>query len=601
MGRRKTLNWPARIAGSVACCLALVAAASAQTLRVGFTGPLDSLDPQRATSMFAQQHAALLFDQLLTYDYFARPVALVPLAAEALPTVSADGREYTFRIRPGIQFAPHPAFGGKPRELVAADFVYSVKRLADPKVHAPSWGLYRGAIEGLDAQAEAAAAGGRALDYDAPISGAVAVDRYTLRIRLTHVDRAFVYLFASPTLSAVPREVVEASGDRFGLEPVGSGPYVLREYSPNSRLVVERNPAYRALRIRDVAPGSPADPAFAAGIADLRYPASARIEFSHIPEPTTARLALERGEVDVVALAQPAIALKNGRPDPALARTGMQIVRGTTAGSLFLIFNMRDPVIGGVGRQAMALRRAIAMAFDDREYAVVLAGGAAEFRDQPVPPGIEGHVAGFRTRNGYDPVAANALLDRLGFTRGKDGWRTAPDGGRLALTMMVGTSSESRRYAEFMKRMLDRIAVRLAFEHVPAGDRLSRIFACRFQLTTMDWGLDTPDGSNILLAFHGKSQGNVGLSCLQDSEYDAAFERLVATPLGPARAPIYAELLDRIDVLMPVRTIPFDETMYLARPGVRGLAVHPALAVPFAYVTVGAGESAARAAGTAPR
>ena len=565
-----------------------VSAAHAQTLRMSFMGPLETLDPQRAGSMFAQAHAGTLYDQLLTYDYFARPVTLVPLAAAGMPEISADGRGYTFRIRPGIHFSPHPAFGGKPRELVAADFAYSLKRLADPTLGSPSWGLIQGAIEGLDALRDAAMAAKRGLDYDAPVAGVEAVDRYTLRVRLARDDRSFIYMFASPVLSAVPREVVVAEGADFGSRPVGSGPYVVADYKPNTRMVLVRNPVYRKLTIREVAPGPPSDTSLAAAIGALPFPANARVELTYVPEPSAARLALERAEFDVVRVSEPSMVLKNDRLDPALAKAGVQLVRGTDAGSYFLLFNMRDDVVGGASRSATALRRAIAMAFDDRDYVAVIEGGAAELRAQPVPPGVDGHVAGYRSRNAFDRASANALLDRTGYVRGADGWRRRPDGSELKLTMLIGTSSVSRKYAEFIERMVRPIGVRVVFDPMPSSERLSRMFRCRFQLTTMDWGLDTPDGSNMMLAFYGKAAGTVGLSCLEDASFDADYVRMLAMPPGAGRAPHYASMLDRLETLMPARVIPYPQIVYLARSNVRGLTIHPALYAPFPFVAVGA-------------
>ena len=73
-----------------------------------------------------------VFDSLLQYDHLARPIKLQPRAALALPEISADGRTYTIKLKRGIIFTDHPAFKGKKRELLAADYVYSMKRLLDP-------------------------------------------------------------------------------------------------------------------------------------------------------------------------------------------------------------------------------------------------------------------------------------------------------------------------------------------------------------------------------------------------------------------------------------------------------------------------------------
>ena len=163
-----------------------------------------------------------IFETLLTYDYLARPSKLVPMAAEALPQVTDDGKTYTFKIRKGVHFTPDPAFKGQKRELVADDFAYSLKRLIDPKVRSPYAFLVEGKIVGLDEAAAAAKKSGK-FDYDAKIAGLEVVDRYTLRIRLKETDYGLSYVLAHEPTSAVAREVVEAYADESGRIDVESG------------------------------------------------------------------------------------------------------------------------------------------------------------------------------------------------------------------------------------------------------------------------------------------------------------------------------------------------------------------------------------------
>src|SRR5215468_3451111 len=185
------------LSGSSGFVLAIVfpSLACGATLRI-VDNSVETLDPVRAPDARSQAVSGTLFDQLYTYDYLARPPRLRPLAASSLPSVSADGREITVTIRHGIYFTPHPAFGSRPRELVAEDFVYSVKRFMDPALHAPVASLIAGKIEDLDELGARAARTGERFDYDAKLSGLVALDRYTLRIRLTQSDPAFVYFLA---------------------------------------------------------------------------------------------------------------------------------------------------------------------------------------------------------------------------------------------------------------------------------------------------------------------------------------------------------------------------------------------------------------------
>jgi ABC-type transport system substrate-binding protein len=122
--------------------LALVAIAAAaahaadpnKVLRYAFEIAETSFDPPRISDLYSNVVNGAMFDAPLAYDYLARPSKLRPNAAVALPEVSADGLTYTVRIRPGIYFADDPAFKGRKRELVAADYVYSMKRVLDPKL-----------------------------------------------------------------------------------------------------------------------------------------------------------------------------------------------------------------------------------------------------------------------------------------------------------------------------------------------------------------------------------------------------------------------------------------------------------------------------------
>src|SRR5215831_5376718 len=153
-------------------------------LRVAFEIEETGFDPAKVTDVYSNDVILEVMESLLTYDYLARPAKLVPLTAEALPEVSDEGKTYLFRVRKGIYFHPDPAFKGQRRELTAADYAYSIKRFADPKVRSPWRFLVEGKIVGLDELTKKAEAGAP-FDFQAPVHGLEVVDRYTLRIRLT--------------------------------------------------------------------------------------------------------------------------------------------------------------------------------------------------------------------------------------------------------------------------------------------------------------------------------------------------------------------------------------------------------------------------------
>jgi hypothetical protein len=218
---------------------------------------------------------------------------------------------------------------------------------------------------------------------------------------------------------------------------------------------------------------------------------------------------------------------------PDLTRDGVRLVREEQPTALLSFFSMRDPVLGGNSREKIALRRAIQMAIDDKEWIRVFDAGFSTVRQQVVPPGVEGHITGYVNPNNFDAVAANALLERFGFRKAADGYRRNPDGTALAVSVLTGTSSDARKSAEFTKRMLDRIGIRITVESVTPAERLKRMTHCRFGMASMDWGLDIPDGTNPMSMFYSKSIGSVNMSCYEDAVFDAAFEKALVMAPGP--------------------------------------------------------------------
>ena len=235
-----------RFAYAFAAALAAVsfsagAADSAKVLRTAFQIAESSFDPVLAWDAASNSVVEHISESMLEYEYLARPVKLAPLTLERMPEVSNNGATYLCRVRKGIFFAADPAFKGKPRELTAGDYAYSMKRLLDPALKSPWTWLMEGKLVGGDELLAAAKKTGK-LDYDAPVAGLEIVDRYTLRIRLKQPDYTFLYVLAMPATAAVAREVIEAYGIDSGAHPVGTGPYLLREYQRSHRIVLEANP-----------------------------------------------------------------------------------------------------------------------------------------------------------------------------------------------------------------------------------------------------------------------------------------------------------------------------------------------------------------------
>jgi ABC-type oligopeptide transport system substrate-binding subunit len=245
---------PARAADDPA---AAGAAPAPKVLRYAFRIAETGFDPPQISDLYSRTLAANIFDSLYEWEFLARPVRMRPRTAAGMPEVSPDYKTFTIRIRPGIRFADDPAFKGAPRELVAADYVYALKRIYDPRWKSPHLSTAEEEkILGLMALRQRALDANKPFDYDREVEGVRALDRYTLQFKLAEPSPRFVEnLLTDPTLvAAQAREVVEAYGDKIMEHPVGTGPFRLAQWRRSSLIVFEKNPNYRDVFYAEQAP-----------------------------------------------------------------------------------------------------------------------------------------------------------------------------------------------------------------------------------------------------------------------------------------------------------------------------------------------------------
>ncbi|MDH5246797.1 MAG: ABC transporter substrate-binding protein, partial [Betaproteobacteria bacterium] len=330
-----------------------VAADLNKTLRVSFPIGETGFDPAASTDLYSNQINRVIFDPLYAYAYLARPYTVVPNTAVALPDVSADGRTWTIKVKPGIFFADDPAFKGKKRELTAADYVYSWKRLLDPRVLSTSADIFAETVVGVEAAVAAAKRTGK-FDYDAPIEGLQAIDRHTLRIRLLRPDYDLLSALTTVSTAALAREVVEAYADPGGrvmANPVGTGPYLLKDWRRGQKITLEANPGFREETFPDSA--DPADRAVVAQMRGKKLPAIGRVEVSILEEANPRLLAFEKRDLDYLDLQEMALNVldANRQLKPRYAQQGITLARGLRPAIRFTYFNMEDPVVGGYTKE----------------------------------------------------------------------------------------------------------------------------------------------------------------------------------------------------------------------------------------------------------
>ncbi len=528
-------------------------------LRVAFEAAETGFDPAQVSDLYSARVNAHIFEALYHYDLFAVPVKILPLTAAALPQVSADFRVWTVALRPGIYFADDPAFRGQRRELVAQDYVYALQRYFDPATKSPGLSsLLEEGIEGLSERRDEALRTGRAFDYDTPMAGLHAPQRHTLVVRLRAPRPRFLHtLCSSSSMGAVAREVVEHYGADIMAHPVGTGPYRLAQWRRSSRIVLARNPEYRDVRYE----GQPAADdvqaqAWVAQYAGRRVPLNDGVEISVLEEGQSRWLAFLSGQVDIVRVPPEFtnFAAPNGTLAPNLARQGIGMRRYVNPDFAMSWFNMDDPVVGGYTPDKVALRRAIALAYDiDREIRVVRRGGAIAAQ-APMPPGTYGYDPTYRSDNSaFDPARAQGLLDVFGYrdTNG-DGWRELPDGRPLVLHMATQGSQIERQFDENWQRSLQAVGLRMEFKIAQWPENLKAARAGRLQMWSLASSLGA-DGQPALGLMYGPSSGSRNFARFKLPAFDAVYERMLDLPDGPQRAALFRQASELVAAYMPYR------------------------------------------------
>ena len=176
------------------------------------------------------------------------------------------------------------------------------------------------------------------LDYDAPIEGLRVVDRYTLQIRMSQPNYPGVRDLIS-FVGAVPREVVEAAGLDIRTRAVGTGPFRLKEWKRGSRLVLERNPAYREAYFPASERKEDAD--LVRTMKGKRVPMADLVEINIVDEDITRLLLFEQGGLDFVQLRGEIATrlLANGKLKPDY------VARGITPDDPAALHAARSPVV----------------------------------------------------------------------------------------------------------------------------------------------------------------------------------------------------------------------------------------------------------------
>lgn len=580
------------------------------------------LDPARSYASNEVEFTGQIYEPPLQYHFLKRPYTLIPLTADAVPKprfYDAAGKiladdvpsatiarsVYEIRIRPGIRYQPHPAFArdaagryryhgldtetmadkselsdfahSGTRELIAADYVYQIKRLAHPKLSSPIFGLMSEHIVGLKTlgktlEKAAKAKPGTALNLDNfPLAGAEVIDRYTYRIHIQGKYPQFIYWLAMPFFAPIPWEA-EVFYAQPGMadknltldwQPVGTGPFYLAENDPNRRMLLKKNPYFHG----ETYPGEGDAADRQAGLlADAGKPLPLVDEavFSLEKETIPYWSKFMQGYYDSSGISSDsfdqAVQFSAGG-DPQLTDSmrdkDIHLVTSVQTSISYVGFNMLDPVVGGLGVDRQKLRQALSIAFDYDEFISIFLNGRGIPAQGPIPPGLFGYVEGVAGLNPYVYEArdgrivrrplddANKLLAEAGYPNG----RHAKTGQPLVLyfdTMASGPDAKSR--LDWMKKQLDKLNVQLVVRGTDYNRFQDKILKGNAQLFEWGWNADYPDPENFFFLLYGPHKkvgtGGENAANYDNPEFNRLFEQMKDMDNGPARQQVINAMLD---------------------------------------------------------
>ena len=567
---------------SLAPSLQAQAATTPKVLRLALAGRENNFDPAQVSDVVSAALMGSLFDPLLTYDHLARPAKLKPNTAVALPEVNEDHTRFVLRIKPGIYFTDHPVFKGQKRELVAEDYVYSIKRYYDPATRSPTLFHYENAgLLGLPALRKKAIDEKKPFDYDTPVEGIRALDRYTLELRTARPAPRLPLVLANAAVSgALAREVVEIDPKTIGERPVGTGMFRLAEWKRGARIVLAKNPMHQH-SVYEAEPnaGDAAGQALAAKFKGRQLPQLDRVEITFVEEAQPRWLSFLNHQIDMVQLPNEFVTLAapNGTVAPHLAKQGIALHREVATSTFYTYFNMDHPVTGGYTPEKVALRRALALSYDAQREIDLVRRGQGLPPQSILPPGLPGYDAQLKSEMSTHSIArAKALLDLYGYVdKNGDGWRDMPDGKPLVIEHHAETTQLSRELQGLWQKAFSAVGVRSEFRTAQWQENIKASRAGKLMMWNTGWVAALPDASYFIDVMYGPNKGMSNHSRMNLPALNALHEQQRALPDSPERFALVQQALKLGLAYMPMKATAHPINSWLTHAGVEGYVPHP--------------------------
>jgi ABC-type transport system substrate-binding protein len=538
-----------------------------------------TLDPQGQLDGASAEFINSVYDRLMEYHYLKRPYQMVPSLLSEMPTLSKDGLTYDFKLKKGVKFIDDACFkGGKGRDLVADDVLYTIKRFADVNINTNSWFMLSGVIKGLDAyHAKSKKAGKGKMDhYKNTVSGLKKTGDYSFSITLTQKSPLALFGFAASSLSIVPHEAIEHYGRKFRTHPVGTGAFTLNKYKKKQTMVLVKNPNYHRTYPTEGAPGDKE-----AGLlvdAGKQLPLIDEMISDFIPEAQPTMLKFQKGDLSWVTLD------KDNFTKMAVKKDGKFLLKPSFAAKYniytepglfltYLTYNMKDKLVG----KNKMLRKALSAAINTQELIDVMRNGRGVVLNTVVPHPIAGSELSISSRMiGYDLAKSKDYLAKAGFPGGK---------GLAPITITMGsTASATKDYFEFLRAAFAKIGVKVKGSFLTFPKYLKSLDSHNFEIAVSNWGADYPDAENFYQLFYGKSDANN--SAFENPEFDKLYTEIRYMENSPERFKKLNRMSDIMKEEAPANPLYNQLVTGLIQKWVRNFKRNMMVDAPYAYVNL---------------
>jgi ABC-type transport system substrate-binding protein len=245
-------------------------------------------------------------------------------------------------------------------------------------------------------------------------------------------------------------------------------------------------------------------------------------------------------------------------------------------------------VIGGYTAERVALRRAIALAFDHQASIDIAMYGAGARPHGVVPPGVAGYDAAIRTDvYTQDLPRALALLDTYGYVdRDGDGWREDPLGRPLSLRILTAPEPRFVPWDELYTKAFARLGIRLDIKKLHSTEITHLQQLGKSQITFDAWNMDFPDAEDFYVILSGPAAGFANMSHFALPAYDALFEKTRRLRDSPERNALYRRMDKLIFAYMPIMNHLFLLRSAVSQPWLIGYIPHPVHLEPWKYLDV---------------